>query len=525
TENPDKGTRYDRFRNRLMIPIRDVNGRIVGFGARTLEKDGIPKYLNSPQTALFDKSHLLYGLDGAKRHIREARQVVIVEGYMDVMQGWQSGFRNMVAQMGTALTEPQLRRLKRYTKRFVLALDADAAGQKATMRGLQVARETLDREIEVKFDARGLVQHEGRLQADIRIVTLPEGNDPDNIIRKDPTQWPKLLEQAQPVVGYVIKMATRDLDMNDAKGKTAVAQRVLPLIKDIVDPVERDHYWQALARALRIDERALRQVKALEKKQFRPSASKRPSTGRPSPTPPPAATGKSPPMGELPPLDEPPFFDDLPHPDGAMSSSGPPPPPPEFEDAELVSPTHSNARIGRRADGRITVNMREANYLSQCLHHPSIMNQVNQRLTQNQQSQVNESDFAAAEDRALLQQMVGWLAQGTVAPIDELCDSLDEILNERVKSLLALPAAPESELERLTETLVKSVLDWRLNQTMRLNGEVRQLVEEAKLANDTQTLQTYTQRSIDLWRQIRQINQARHAVSAVSQRKAKDSVR
>ena len=144
TENLDKGTRYDRFRNRLMIPIRDVNGRIAGFGARTLEKEGIPKYLNSPQTRLFDKSALLYGLDSAKRHIREARQVVIVEGYMDVMQGWQAGFRNMVAQMGTALTEPQLRQLKRYTKRFILALDADAAGQKATMRGLQVARETLE---------------------------------------------------------------------------------------------------------------------------------------------------------------------------------------------------------------------------------------------------------------------------------------------------------------------------------------------------------------------------------------------
>ena len=108
TENPDKGTRYDRFRNRLMIPIRDVDGRIVGFGARTLEKDGLPKYLNSPQTDLFDKSHLLFGLDMAKRTIREARQAVIVEGYMDVMQAWQGGFRNVVAQMGTALTEPQL---------------------------------------------------------------------------------------------------------------------------------------------------------------------------------------------------------------------------------------------------------------------------------------------------------------------------------------------------------------------------------------------------------------------------------
>ncbi len=151
SENPEKGTRYDRFRNRLMIPIRDIEGRVVGFGARTLEKDGIPKYLNSPQTAVFDKGHLLFGLDLARRHIREAREAVIVEGYMDVMQGWQAGYRNMVAQMGTALTGDQLRLLKRSTKRFTLALDADAAGQKATMRSLQVARDTLDRDYETRF--------------------------------------------------------------------------------------------------------------------------------------------------------------------------------------------------------------------------------------------------------------------------------------------------------------------------------------------------------------------------------------
>ena len=231
---------------------------------------------------------------------------------MDVMQAWQAGFRNMVAQMGTALTEPQLLQLKRYTKRFVLALDADAAGQKATMRGLQVARETLDREVEVRFDARGLVQHEGRLQADIRIVTLPEGKDPDKIIREDPTQWPKLLDQAQPVVAYVIKVATRDLDMNDAKGKTAVAQQILPLIEDIVDPVERDHYWQALARALRIDERALRQIKVVD------NFSKR-------------QTQSAPPTRQL---GQPP----------------PPPPPPEWDEASPVKP---GQMVQRKADGRI----------------------------------------------------------------------------------------------------------------------------------------------------------------------------
>ncbi len=489
TENPDKGTRYDRFRNRLMIPIRDLNGRIAGFGARTLEKEGIPKYLNSPQTAVFDKSSLLYGLDGAKRHIREARQVVIVEGYMDVMQGWQAGFRNMVAQMGTALTGPQLQQLKRYTKRFVLALDADAAGQKATMRGLQVARETLDREVEVKFDARGLVQHEGRLQADIRIVTLPEGNDPDKIIREDPTQWPKLLEQAQPVVAYVIKMATRDLDMNDAKGKTAVAQQVLPLIKDIVDPVERDHYWQALARALRIDERALRQIKVQEKFTRPPNRQSRSAMS--------AQTRFQP--GQPP----------------------PPPPPPEWEDSSPVKPGH----IGqRRADGRLAAGMRQANYLSQCLHHPHIFNQVNQRLTQNQQPLVSAMDFTAVEDRLLLEQMVAWLQQGVVAPINELCDSLDEALNERVQSLLALPAAPESDLDRLADKLALSVLNWRQEKIGQLVGEVKQLFRTEQALENADSKEMYAK--LNEWTlSVLSIHKAKSAMSAASRRKAEDSVR
>jgi DNA primase len=214
TVNEEKGTSYDRFRNRLMIPIHDSGGRMVGFGARTLDPDGLPKYLNSPQTVVFDKSRLLFGLDIARRHIREMREVVIVEGYMDVMQAWQAGFHNVVAQMGTALTEAQLRLVKRYTKRFILALDADAAGAQATLRSLDVAREVLDREQDVRFDARGLVRQESRLEADIRVVTLPEGFDPDKLIRTDRDRWPELVKEAQPVIGYVINVVTAGIDVD-----------------------------------------------------------------------------------------------------------------------------------------------------------------------------------------------------------------------------------------------------------------------------------------------------------------------
>ena len=177
----DSGGIYDRFRHRLVIPIRDSRGKMAGFGGRVLRKDDIPKYLNSPKTALFDKGRLLYGLDMARREIRAKDQVVIVEGYLDVIGPYQAGFKNCVSPMGTALTEDQFRMIKRYSRNIILALDPDAAGEKATLRGLQTAREVMDREGDLVFDARGLMQVEGRLKADIRVTTLPDGLDPDEI--------------------------------------------------------------------------------------------------------------------------------------------------------------------------------------------------------------------------------------------------------------------------------------------------------------------------------------------------------
>ena len=161
---------------------------MAGFGGRVLRKDDVPKYLNSPKTALFDKGRLLYGLDMARREIRAKDQVVIVEGYLDVIGPYQAGFKNCVSPMGTALTEDQFRLIKRYSRKIVLALDPDAAGEKATLRGLETARKTMDREGDVVFDARGLMQVEGRLKADIRVTTLPDGLDPDEIALDDPEQ-------------------------------------------------------------------------------------------------------------------------------------------------------------------------------------------------------------------------------------------------------------------------------------------------------------------------------------------------
>jgi len=257
SERSEGGGGYDRFRNRIMFPIRDGTGKMCGFGARILNPDDVPKFLNSPQTPIFDKGKLLYGLHLARKPIRSADQAVIVEGYLDVIALHQAGFTNSVSPMGTALTEEQLRYLKRFSRRMVLALDADAAGAKATMRGLEVARQALDRSEELTFDARGLLRSEARLQADLRVTTLPAGQDPDDVVLRDPEEWKAIVEQAQPIVIYVMENLAASLGVDDPKAKSEIAAQVLPLINDIPNAIERDAYRQRLARMLKVDERAL----------------------------------------------------------------------------------------------------------------------------------------------------------------------------------------------------------------------------------------------------------------------------
>ena len=255
-----EGGVFDRFRHRLMFPIRDANGEMAGFGGRVLNPDDVPKFMNSPQSLLFDKSRLLYGLDRARKAIRSANQAVIVEGYLDVVVVHQQGFENVVSPMGTALTEAQMRMLKRFTRRFVLALDPDAAGVKATMRGLEVARESLDHSSDVTFDARGLLHNEARLQADLRVSTLPDSLDPDEIVLRDPEEWKKIIEESKPIIFHVLDTLVKDRDLRDPKTKSEIALRILPLINDVPNPVERDAYRQQVARVLQVDESALSQL-------------------------------------------------------------------------------------------------------------------------------------------------------------------------------------------------------------------------------------------------------------------------
>ncbi|MEK6256666.1 MAG: DNA primase, partial [Chloroflexota bacterium] len=227
----DEGGYFDKFRHRVMFPIRDARGRMAGFGARALSSEDKAKYLNSPLTSTFDKGRLLYGLNNARKEIRSQDKVVIVEGYFDVIALHQAGYANTVSPMGTALTDDQIRQLKRYTRNIILALDADAAGNNATLRGLQVARQSMDHELDPVFNARGLLRNESRLQADIRVTTLPNEKDPDDVVNEDAKQWDAILNAARPIVVHVMETLAEGKDLEDPKVKSDIAKQVIPLIQ------------------------------------------------------------------------------------------------------------------------------------------------------------------------------------------------------------------------------------------------------------------------------------------------------
>jgi DNA primase len=252
------GRPYDRFRGRLMFAIRDEKGRVAGFGARALG-DSLPKYINTPATPLFDKSGTLYALDRAQAAIRAAGCAVIVEGYMDAIAAHQHGFENVVAQMGTALTEKQVRTLKRFASRIVLALDADAAGSEAMVRGHEVVREALaGEEAAVPVVTwRGLVRYQEAVSVDLRVAVLPEGRDPDDVIRADPGLWRSLVADAQPVLDFRLQAAAAAHDLSEPRGRSELVREFLPLLAQVGDPVVRAHYLQRLARLALAGEEAL----------------------------------------------------------------------------------------------------------------------------------------------------------------------------------------------------------------------------------------------------------------------------
>jgi DNA primase len=233
-----RGGVYDRFRGRIIIPIRDASGRAIGLGGRILPEAEGPKYLNSPATLLFDKSRTLYGIDLAKSAIRREKLAVIVEGYTDVMAAHQAGFENVVASLGTALTAGQVELASRYAEAVALAYDVDLAGEAATQRGL--------------------LEELGPVVGKVRVIRIPAGKDPDELIRTDPDGWRTAVAEAEEVLPYFMARAATEADLRQPHGRSTYTRRMLDLLRRIPDRVERDSYVPRLAQLAGIDERILR---------------------------------------------------------------------------------------------------------------------------------------------------------------------------------------------------------------------------------------------------------------------------
>ncbi len=257
-----KGVKYhDRFRNRLMFPIFDNNGRAVAFSGRTMndiipsktEKADSGKYINSPETILYNKSRILYGLDKAKANIRKADKVALVEGQMDVVLPWQDGVRNIVATSGTALTENHLLVLKRLTNNLVLAFDMDEAGARATEKGDLAA-------VQSGFN--------------ISVVSLLSGKDPADFVKERPGEFIELINSAEPIMNYYFKQVFKKLNVDKLESRKFIAIELLSKIKILPSAVERSHWIRELSLRLGVSESDLKEeMERIEIERSEPATS------------------------------------------------------------------------------------------------------------------------------------------------------------------------------------------------------------------------------------------------------------
>ena len=230
---------YDKFRNRVMIPITDLNGHIVAFGGRILEESKseefkAPKYLNSPETPIFNKGSLLFGLNKAAQEIRKQDFAVIVEGYMDAISVYSAGIKNVVASLGTAFTEEQAKLLTRYTRKIYFCYDNDEAGQKATIRALPIMLNT---------------------GADVKVITIPDGKDPDEYIRKHGVEaFRELILKATSIFDYRLNYVLTHSERNSSEGRLNALRQILPILGSIRDSVRKSEYTKQVSRILLINE-------------------------------------------------------------------------------------------------------------------------------------------------------------------------------------------------------------------------------------------------------------------------------
>ena len=226
---------YDVFRDRIIFPLFDQNGRVIAFSGRALVKETEPKYLNSPDTILFTKSEVLYGLDKAKDQIRKKNYAVLVEGQIDLILSYQVGVLNTVATSGTAFTREHLERLKRFSSRIILAFDGDSAGEKAMERANELG---------------------SSLGLEVKVANLPEGQDPAEVIKKNPEEWKNILRQSLPAVEFFFNKV-EGKEMDPRKFGKQIEKRILPMVKLIDSAIEQSHFISMIAKRTGIKEETL----------------------------------------------------------------------------------------------------------------------------------------------------------------------------------------------------------------------------------------------------------------------------
>jgi len=232
-----KGDFYDRFRGRLMFPLKDYHGNIRGFAGRLLDPQAKEaKYVNTPETFIYHKSELLFGSSEAKEEIKKKDQAVLVEGELDMISSFQAGVKNVLAIKGSALSEPQVKLISRFTQNLVFALDQDLAGDQAARRGIETAEA-------------------GRMM--IRVVESKEGKDPDEIAQKNPTLWRELVQKAVPVYDYLLDSAFKRFDGQTIEGKRKISGEFILALTKISNEIVRDHYVRELANRLQVGEEAI----------------------------------------------------------------------------------------------------------------------------------------------------------------------------------------------------------------------------------------------------------------------------
>jgi DNA primase len=502
---------YDYFRNRIIFPIRDIRGRVIGFGGRALG-DNHPKYLNSPQTQLFEKNNVLYALDMARDAIKAAKQVIIVEGYVDAVIAHQYGTKQTVACIGSAITEKHIQQIKKLTKQVTLALDPDEAGMAATEHGIQEALKAFDRTIVpvpltaerrpmrssgYKREPRGMIRLEERVDAEINVLQLPMGEDPDEVIRRDFSTWLYAVSHPLPLVDYYFVAKTNGLDLREAADQAETAKRLLPVIGSISDRVKRDAYLRKLATMISIDERSLNEeLQRILRGQKSTSVIAAFSDH----------TGQYRSIGRSASIERQPLAGNQPLSDDDLSDSAKPEDLRE-ESVQRLLTNNASGQIPQATfglDKRIKDRIKWEDYLiGLLLQNPELFSHVCGIIT--------DGDFAGTDTRELYR-IFNSVYQRDASPLFQsfeqfvpsaLLETVDRV-RKSVESRSPLEGAG------LVKDAVQCATRLKRARLIQSNTELQYLVRGAKEVGDGASMQQLQQRLMDIHRQLRTIDSAMH---------------